>query len=71
MKERYNYCRKRSLLRVKYLLGYPDIELENDNEYFYDIDEYGLGTERTLNDYWNYVGWNPGMKKGEKGRLIC
>lgn len=69
----FESCRKQAVARVKYLLGTPDAlgadglpDLQKvPPEYRTRIDEYGMGTERALADFWKYAGVDFGTETVE------
>jgi len=50
-----NFCREKAETRVKFLLKLADKKSLVD-DYVRDLDHYGLGTFRTLSDFWNASG---------------
>ena len=48
-------CRQRAIKRVKYLLGLGKLE-DVEEDFKVDIDNYGMGSARTLQEYWNFMG---------------
>jgi hypothetical protein len=60
---------KNAHTKVKYLLG---MSSEKPPEYLMkDIEKYGMGKERSLEDYWNYAGINIQEKKSESSKKFC
>jgi len=54
-KTHYRVCRDKAIKRVKHILGLIPLE-QVDKEYRQQIDRYGLGSVRTIEDYWKYNG---------------
>ena len=63
----WNSQQEKSLKRVKYILGWLD-EKDLDDELKKEIDKYGLGTERSIEDYYKFAGIN---QKDKKGTSYC
>lgn len=61
----YEVCRKKAVQRVKYLLGLEPLE-SVDPEYQTDIEEYGPGNKRSLDEYYKFSGIDWKAKKAEK-----
>jgi len=51
-------CKRLALQRAKYLLGMAS-KLLVHADYLDEIDRYGMGTERSLDDYWAFAGVSP------------
>lgn len=60
-------CRKIAMQRVRYLLGLSKPE-DVHPDYFIDVDKYGLGTVRTIQEFWKKSGFNMENKTTTK---IC
>lgn len=54
-------CKRKALQRSKYLLGFIK-KSQVHPDYFLDIEKYGMGTDRTLADYFQHAGINPVSK---------
>jgi hypothetical protein len=53
----FESCRKKAVMRAKYLLGAARLD-EVDPAYQRDLDLYGMGKKRTLQEYQEYAGFN-------------
>lgn len=61
--QNFESCRKKAVTRARYILGL-DKNLKNvDPEYRIDIDEYGLGAVRTIEEYFNFAKVELNKKK--------
>lgn len=59
----FERCRDLAVKRVKYILGLDGQTLEDiPADYREDIEEYGLGHARAIEDYWAYAGIDPQAK---------
>jgi len=63
-----NSLQGRAVQRVKYMVGYPETTaeiLKDKNEFFIltEQEHYGVGTERTLEEYMNWTGIDVNAKK--------
>lgn len=59
-------CKKRGLQRSKYILGLVGANAVHP-DYLLDVDKYGLGHARSIDDFWSYAGINPSAKVITKG----
>jgi hypothetical protein len=60
----FETCRKKAVMRAKYLLGAARLD-EVDPAYQKDLDVYGMGRKRTLEEYREYAGFDLATKKVE------
>lgn len=61
----YSSVQKKSLLRVKYILGWIKKEEIKDDNILKDIDKYGLGSERSMQEYLKFSGIDLKSKKNK------
>lgn len=54
-----------ALKKVRYLLGLDDIN-KVPQKLRKNINKYGMGTDRTINEFWNFIGFDPTTKKFSK-----
>ena len=59
----YEGCRRKAVERCKYLLGFEKTDRKVHKDFKRDIHMYGMGSVRSLDDYWKFADIDPGAQR--------